>query len=381
MTAKISAMILLIFIIPMFAWAQGGTCTQYDTWGLSGGAGADAKPVYWPADYVVEEMQQFQAQYGGVGPFCSAQWAGVPGVWGGWSGFCHSIAWSCKPLAPPVGGCSTCNTAGEPIDLATGNTFIKQTDVSLPGLGGGLALTRTWSTGVHRWATNYEEQIFPGGDGMVRYVRSDGSMWAFAYYGNPATYHLVAPGNGQATLTELFQQSAPYTPTGWQVTFQNGEQRRFILMPSFLDQYNHYQNNGGFLSEIKDRNGNTTFLTYTIDNQGNLTFPLLSVTDAAGRHLYFTYNSGQLASVTSDTGSGINVSYTYDFSLSGFPQLTRVTQADNTFVTLSYDFLGNVLSVNDQNGKVLESHTYDATGRGLSSSRANGVESLTVTYP
>ena len=32
-------------------------------------------------------------------------------------------------------------------------------------------------------------------------------------------------------------------------------------------------------------------------------------------------------------------------------------------------------------GKGLESHTYDALGRGLSSSRANGVGSVTVSYP
>jgi YD repeat-containing protein len=67
--------------------------------------------------------------------------------------------------------------------------------------------------------------------------------------------------------------------------------------------------------------------------------------------------------------------------LSGDLDLTEVTQADNTFVTFTYDAFNNITSVNDTNGKVLESHTYDSTGRGLSSSRANGVDALTISYP
>lgn len=41
---------------------------------------------------------------------------------------------------------------------------------------------------------------------------------------------------------------------------------------------------------------------------------------------------------------------------------------------------GLLLSVKDQLGKVLESHTYDSVRRGLTSQRANGVDSLTVNY-
>lgn len=32
-------------------------------------------------------------------------------------------------------------------------------------------------------------------------------------------------------------------------------------------------------------------------------------------------------------------------------------------------------------GKLLEGHTYDPQGRGLTSTRANGVDSVTVSYP
>src|SRR5262245_14127929 len=50
----------------------------------------------------------------------------------------------CTPSVPEV--CPSCSSpsATKPISLSTGNTFIKETDISLPGLGGGLTLTRTW---------------------------------------------------------------------------------------------------------------------------------------------------------------------------------------------------------------------------------------------
>jgi hypothetical protein len=39
-----------------------------------------------------------------------------------------------------------------------------------------------------------------------------------------------------------------------------------------------------------------------------------------------------------------------------------------------------ISSVTDSNGKILEAHTYDNSMRGLTSSRANGVDAVTVSY-
>src|SRR5262249_39739582 len=49
--------------------------------------------------------------------------------------------------APP-GPCPKCmaGAVGHPISLATGDTYIEQSDVSIPGLGGGLTLGRTWNS-------------------------------------------------------------------------------------------------------------------------------------------------------------------------------------------------------------------------------------------
>jgi hypothetical protein len=51
------------------------------------------------------------------------------------------------PSQDPDGPCPTghCNeTAGHPINVTNGNTWIPQQDYFMPGIGGGLTLSRTW---------------------------------------------------------------------------------------------------------------------------------------------------------------------------------------------------------------------------------------------
>jgi YD repeat-containing protein len=277
---------------------------------------------------------------------------------------------TCPPPAAPieVDCCPTCggcgNSAGGPISLVDGNTFIVEPDVKIPGLGGGLTLTRNWNSlwpatqtafrvGLFgpNWRSSYEERVFVGSDGYVKYARSDGSFWSFACP-SWAGCGLVAPANVKASLTT----NSNYTT--WTITFQNGEQRVFNYT-------------SGSLTSIIDRNGNATQLTYDSLNR------LVTVTDPAGRHLYFGYQNNSsylITSVTSD--AGISLSYAYDSQ----GRLSQVTKPDLTTLTFAYDSNSLISSVTDSNGKVLESHTYDSQGRGLTSSRANGVEAVTVSF-
>jgi len=39
-----------------------------------------------------------------------------------------------------------------------------------------------------------------------------------------------------------------------------------------------------------------------------------------------------------------------------------------------------ILSVTDSQGKLLEAHTYDTQNRGLTSTRANGVDAVSLSY-
>jgi YD repeat-containing protein len=199
------------------------------------------------------------------------------------------------------------------------------------------------------WRSNFEERVFLGSDNYIKYARGDGSFWSFGVSGGVWT--VAAPANQSATLTQ--------NATTWTITFQNGEKRVFDF-------------NSGSLTAIIDRNGNTTQLTYDGLNR------LVTVTDPASRHLNFTYASSSsylITGVSSDVG--ISLTYTYDTQ----GRLIQVTNPDQSTLNFTYNAQSLITAVTDASGKVLESHTYDSGARGLTSSRAGGVEALTLTYP
>ena len=283
---------------------------------------------------------------------------------GPWLNNCLVVTSNCPPAAAAAETCPTCAAAaaGKPISLASGNTFIKETDVSVPGLSGGLSLTRTWNSlwpstqtnyqvGLFgpNWRSNFEERIFLGSDNYVKYARGDGSFWSFGYAasGNLA---VAAPANQNATLVQ--------GTSFWTLTFQNGEKRLF-------------NNTSGNLTEIIDRNGNVTQLAY--DGVGRLT----TVTDPVSRQLTFSYANGSSFLVVGVSSNfGVSLTYTYDSQ----NRLSVVTNPDLSTYTFGYNSQSLITSVTDSQGVILESHTYDSLGRGLTSSQANGVQAVTLSY-
>jgi YD repeat-containing protein len=203
------------------------------------------------------------------------------------------------------------------------------------------------------WRSTYEERVFLNSNYIV-YLQADGGYWIFTSSGG-STWNLSSPASVVATLTSY----PTVSPQTWTLQFQNGEQRIFDY-------------GSGSLTAIMDRNGNTTQLTY--DGSNNLT----TVTDPAGRHLSFTYNASNPPQVTSVT-SDVAPSWSYSYDTQG--RLVQVTKPDQTVVSFAYDSNSLISQVLDNSGKVLESHTYDAQKRGLTSARAGGVESVSVAYP
>jgi YD repeat-containing protein len=205
------------------------------------------------------------------------------------------------------------------------------------------------------WTSNVEEKIYVGGDYLVKSLRGDGSIWSYgfrSYASNGNVQYLLAgPRNGNA--------SAQLGLSSFTITLKSGEQKTFDPVT-------------GHLLSSADRNGNTTLYSYNSSGQ------LVTVTDPAARHLYFTYSQqGQVSVVTSISSDvGLSVSYQYD----NLARLTQVTAPDGTFVTFSYNLANLITTVLDMNGKTLEAHTYDSLGRGLTASRAGGVDAVSVSY-
>src|SRR5260370_12247788 len=200
------------------------------------------------------------------------------------------------------------------------------------------------------WRSSYEEFLQTMDLNHKKYWRNDGSGWDFAY--NGTTYSLTAPTDTTASL------AFNTTTSVFTLTFADGTQKLFDI--------------NGRLTTLVDRNGNQTKLTY--DGSGRLA----QVTDPASRSLTFAYgdsqNLNQATSMSDSTGTV--AAFVYDAS----SRLTSVTYPDNSGASFLYDANSFISSVLDPHGKVIESHTYDATGRGLTSINANGVSQISMKY-
>jgi RHS repeat-associated protein len=116
-------------------------------------------------------------------------------------------------------------------------------------------------------------------------------------------------------------------------------------------------------------------LTVTYDANGRRT----SVTDRLGNKISVTYHSpsGYVASETDALGNTTTYTWTAQ-SAQPFTYyvLSKVTFADNTSISYTYDTNGNVLTATDQSGNVSK-YTYNSLGLVLTSTDADG---HTTTY-
>ena len=257
----------------------------------------------------------------------------------------------------------TCK-AGSPINLADGNVWISEQDYSVPGLGGGLQLSRVWNSRLafaatpvlagmfgSGWRSTYEEQLTPLGSGSLMYWRGDGGGWTFTYNSGPNSYSVSSPPNVRAQLVS--------NPSGgFTITFADGTQKVF--------------NTQNLLAALIDRNQNQTTLAYDSYNR------LTSVASPGGSTLTFTYGdpNNPMQVTTAQDSVGTVATYIYGNS----SQLSTVIYPDGSAFKFTYDPNSNISTVTDSLNNLLESHLYDSQGRGLTSTRAYGVDSVSLTY-
>ena len=281
---------------------------------------------------------------------------------------------------PGTGHCmKVCEgSVGLPINVTNGNVYVDQADYSLPGLGGGIQLSRTWNslwesispvelsgTFGNSWRSTYDERLAyappppnsspssPPIPQSAQYWLGDGTVWNFQLNQSANVFYTVSsPLNEHAFLVPSNLLASNPTST---ISFANGTSKIF--------------NSAGYLTAIVDRNGNQTTVNYDSANR------ISNVTTAAGQVLTFNYGAARTVQSIQDS-VGVVATYTYDPN----SRLTQVLYADGSSVNMSYDPLDQLLNVTDGQGKILEAHTYDSSRRGLTSVRANGVDSVTVQY-
>jgi len=243
---------------------------------------------------------------------------------------------------------------GSPINVTNGNMYLQQADFHLPGAGESLNVSRTYNSNSLRtglfgkgWSSAYDESLQVLSSSSLRLYMPDGRATNFTGSGVFTPYE--SDFHGQIT--------------------QNGD-GSFTL--SLKDGRVHQFSASGKLVSLTDRNNNQTILVY--DGNGKLA----SITDPLGRILTVASNTNGRITSISDT-LGTIATYSYGTS----SELLSVTYADGSAFQFAYTTANSRLvlaSVSDVLGNVLESHTYDAQARALSSEKQGGVERVTLNY-
>jgi RHS repeat-associated protein len=236
--------------------------------------------------------------------------------------------------APPSVEHSTTCGAGDPVNCATGTFWHTFTDVSVPGNGAALDLTRTYSSANaatdgpfgYGWTDSYNMSLTFDGSGDATVTGPDGSPVTFFPNGSGG---YVAPPHVLATFGANGDGTYTYSP------YSNHIQ--YIFNPS-----------GQLVSEV-DRNGYTTNLGYT----GSL---LTSVTDPSGRTLSFSYSGSHITKLANPAGSV----WTYDYDSAG--NLTKSTDPLGHSWSFTYDPNHLLLSMTDPDGGTT-TNTYNGSSQ------------------
>jgi len=234
-------------------------------------------------------------------------------------------------------------THGDPVDAPTGNFWHSFTDLSIPGRGIPLSLTRTYNSGAA--STNG-----PFGYG-----------WSFTYGMNlsfPDASHVVVNQEDGSTVTFTEEPDGSYTaPPRVTATLVHNSNGSWTFVRHRRDTFSF--NSSGQLTAETDLNGYTTALAYNEKGQ------LSTVTDPAGRKLKFKWKKGHIVSVTDPMKR--TVEYEYD-SAGNLVSVIDVAGGETHF---SYDSQHRMLTMRLPNqapgvpgstGAVI-SNVYDEEGR------------------
>lgn len=267
-----------------------------------------------------------------------------------------------KNLGPPdaPNACLSNPSAGNPVDIATGNKYQVESDYSSSTslfiferfYNSGAAATKA-KMGPN-WRHTYERSIslFEKNNQVTAEVfRHDGKILYFTY----SSGIFSSTGDRNDKLVALLDSS--------------GKTIGYSYRSALTDETETYDL-AGKLKAVKTRSNITLQLAY--DGFGRLA----SVTDTFGRRFTFS-GSEHLESMTDSVGNVYR--YGYDTN-SG--NLISVTYPDNRIRQYLYEntsFPHALTGIIDENGARYATWSYDADGRAISSQHAGGAESTTLT--
>lgn len=237
--------------------------------------------------------------------------------------------------------------AGSGVDVASGNFFYTDTDVSIPTIGFPLSITRTYNNQAATvaggdfgagWTWTFGTNLNTAVDayGGVAWEQSDGAK----------NYFKKNPDNTFTPEDGIFA-ALVYDPAATTYTMTHKNQTRFV-----------FNSTGKLITQI-DTDGNETVVAR--DASGKIQ----TITEPTGRQLTVTYNAQSLISRIVDP-LGRTFDYTYTGSPAALYTVTRKVSASGaTYGTCTYQYVSytyQLTTVTDANGDQLF-QTYDTSKR------------------
>jgi len=257
-----------------------------------------------------------------------------------------------------------CSSAGNPINIGTGNKYQPETDYQ----GAGdfpLAFERTYNSD----ASTVSERLGTGSGWRHSYERSitsaANSSLATAYRADGSAYDFTLTGNSWLSPADVnLKLSRSASPDTWLLTTEDGS----------VETYNAT----GKLQSIKSRSGATQTLTY--DANGLLT----AVTHANGRSLTFSYDSNLRVATLQDPAGGL-YRYGYNNSTGNLETATYPDQSTRTYLynesaNVGVDMPHALTGIIDENNHRYATFQYDDQKRAVLTQHAGGAERVSVAY-
>ena len=215
-----------------------------------------------------------------------------------------------ETICPPDQSCSSVGAdAGDPIYLHSGELFLYEVDLRIPGRGFDWTFSRKYRSGItfngplgYNWEFNYNRRLVLVTDQNVGLINTGG------FSTTPKTGDAIRmDGMGRVDLYEQQPDGSYHAPAGFYMGLDRLADGSFVER-DYRDQTAFYSvpdvQGVAHLTALQDRYGNTMHFSYNAQGQ------LAEVLDTLGRPIQYAYDAdGHLAEVTDFFGRSIQLAY------------------------------------------------------------------------
>lgn len=341
-----------------------------------GGLPSAPIPVTLPNDLDLKPGEKAELWYYDAAPFL-----GVPGEWRmagmgtvsedgarivsdpgvGINRFCGVCGLSCfitrqqSPDQTPLNPSTP--TGADPVNLFLGQLIVEKTDLVLPGRIPAV---------IHRTYNPFD----PFG-GIAGFELGLGQGWTLSVdvvlqVETPSLLRPVFPGNARFAFVRQpdggFTNSTHPLFGGVKLTPQAGSGHVIRAKDGTLSRFAPSGRVAGveLLVEQIDRNGNRLVIERNNSDQ------ITRILEPAGRELQFTYTAGRITEIRDPIGRAVRYGYNSN------RRLETVTDPAGGVTRYTYDAAGRILTITDARGIIYLINQYDANGRVIRQTQADG---------